>query len=269
MVTAKLREGGKGLKVTSQKENVNTEKKSNFFCNLLFHEDVYYRMGGYLILGLVIFFITWAIFAFGVKKPGLLSDSFVVQKLFKVETAPTIGQWGVKTFGKTCKLFGKSFDVAKTVGVWGNVAVITLKYFFNHLVFVFIFIFLLNLFKIGRWNLGMIYFLLLTILWGVVVGSNSMGFPVGDNQILGSLILFGRYGVWYWFSYLMLVLSTSQFAWFVAPKWLGAQWQKVRPIWPVSFTPEQREIFFFGLLFLLAASFAEARIFVHYNLNVF
>jgi hypothetical protein len=236
------------------------------FSNLLFHNDIYYRMGGFLILGLIIFFVSWAIFAFGVKKSGLLTDTFVVQKLFKVETAATIGTWGAETFGKTWKIFGKSVDVAKTVGLWGNVGVISFKYFFNHLIFVFIFIGLLNLFKIGRWNLGMIYFLLLTLMWGAVVGTNSLSFPTGENQLLGSLLLFGRYGVWTWFAYLMLVLSTSQFAWVVAPKWLGSEWHKERPFWPVHFTPEQREIFIFGLLFLLAASFAEARIFVHYNL---
>ena len=240
--------------------------KKSGFCNLLFHEDIYYRMGGFLLLGLVIFFISWAIFAFGVKKSGLMTDTFIVQKLFKVETASTMGQWGAKTFGKTWHLFGKSVDVAKTVGLWGNVGVITLKYFLNHLIFVAIFIFLFNLVKIGRWNLGMIYFLLLTVLWGAVVGTNSMNFPTGDNQLVGSLILFGRYGVWTWFAYLMLVLSTSQFAWVVAPKWLSSEWHRERALWPVHFTPEQREIFIFGLLFLLAASFAEARIFVHYNL---
>ena len=35
--------------------------------------------------------------------------------------------------------------------------------------------------------------------------------------------------------------------------------------WPLSFTPDQREVFIYGLLFLLASSFAEARIFVYYN----
>ena len=241
----KFCEGGKDLKVLGKrKENAETGvKKTNFFSKLLFHEDVYYQLGGFLLLGLVVFFISWAIFAFVVKKPDLMANSFMVQKLFKIEAAPAMGEWGVKTFGKTWKLFGKSYDVAKTVNVWGNVAVITFKYFFNHLIFAFLFIFLFNLFKIGRWNLGMIYFLLLTVMWGAVVGTNSMGFPTGDNQLLGSLILFGRYGVWIWFAYLMLVLSTSQFAWIVAPKWTGFEWKKVRPFWPVSFNPTQREVF--------------------------
>jgi hypothetical protein len=263
--------GERYLKLKGKKEKVETgsktaDAKTGGFFNLLFHEDIYYRMGGFLLLGLVIFFISWAIFAFGVKKPGLLANSFVVQKLFKVEAATTMGPWGAETFGKTWRIFGKTVDVAKTVGLWGNVGVITFKYFFNHLIFVFIFIFLFNLVKVGRWNLGMIYFMLLTVMWGAVVGTNSMSFPTGDNQMVGSLLLFGRYGVWTWFAYLMLVLSTSQFAWVTAPKWLGTEWHKERAFWPVHFTPEQREIFMFGLLFLLAASFAEARIFVHYNL---
>jgi hypothetical protein len=255
---------GKSEKLETGGKTVGAKKGG--FSKLLFHDDIYYQMGGFLILGLVVFFISWAIFAFGVKKSGLFADTFVVQKLFKVEAATTIGPWGAKTFGKTWHLFGKPVDVAKTVGLWGNVSIITFKYFFNYLIFVFVFIFLFNLVKIGRWNLGMIYYLLLTVMWGAVVGTNSMSFPAGDNQLVGSLLLFGRYGVWNWFAYLMLILSTSQFAWVVAPKWLGSEWHKVRAFWPVKFTPEQREIFLFGLLFLLAASFAEARIFVHYNL---
>jgi hypothetical protein len=260
------------LKSKGQREKGAGEEKAGGvkmgkkFANLLFHEDVYYRLGGFLILGLLIFFVTWAIFAFGIRKTGLLTDSFIVQKLYKVETATTIGPWGAKTFGATWNFFGKKLDVAKAVGLWGNVGVITLKYFLNHLIFVVIFIFLFNLVKIGRWNLGLVYFVLLTVMWGAAVGSNSLSFPTGENQMLGSLILFGRYGVWTWFAYLMLALSTSQFVWVGASKWWGAEWRKERPFWPVSFTPEQKEIFLFGLLFLLAASFAEARIFVHYNL---
>ncbi|HEY8463934.1 MAG TPA: hypothetical protein VIM29_07925, partial [Bacillota bacterium] len=102
-----------------RKENAETGvKKTNFFSKLLFHEDVYYQLGGFLLLGLVVFFISWAIFAFVVKKPDLMANSFMVQKLFKIEAAPAMGEWGVKTFGKTWKLFGKSYDVAKTVNVW-------------------------------------------------------------------------------------------------------------------------------------------------------
>jgi hypothetical protein len=256
----------KGKKGNTEAAAAVSKLKPGGVLNLLFHEDVYYRMGGFLILGLLIFFVSWAVFAFLVKKPGLLTDSFMVQKLFKIQTVATIGPWAVKSFGKNWTLFGKTVDVAKAFGTWGNVALLTLKYFFNHLFFVFIFIFLLNLFKVGRWSMGLIYFLIFTVMWGAVVGTNSMSFPTGENQLLGSLILFGRYGVWIWFSYLMLVLSTSQFAWLVAPKWFGSEWKKERPIWPVSFTSDQKEIFLFGLLFLLAASFAEARIFVHYNL---
>jgi len=233
---------------------------------LLFHEDVYYRIGGYAAFGLILFFCAWALFFFVIKKNNLLYDSFIIQKIFKSNTLATIGPWGEKTFGKTWLIFGKKYEVAAVVGLWGNVFRLTVKYFFNHLVFIIPFIFLLNCFKIGKWNLSLIYFGCYSLLWGVAVGTGSLPFPVGDNQMAGALIVFARYGLWIWFAYLLLAASTTQFAWLTAPSWLGWNWRKERKFWPVSFTPDQREVFIYGLLFLLAASFAEARIFMHYNL---
>ncbi len=236
--------------------------------NLLFHSDIYCQIGGYLIFGLLLFLATWAIFTFAVKKPNLLSDSFLVQKFFKAQTIPAIGSWGSKTFGETWNIFGKAVKVADLFGVWGNVLLLTFKFFLNHLVFVFIFIFGLNLFKISRWNLGTIYFIFYTILWGIVVGSNSQTYPVGSNLVFGSLILFARFGLWNWFSYLLLVVSSAHFSWWVAPKWTEWIWEKERKFWPIKFTPDQKELFIYGLLFLLASSFAEARVFVHYNMPI-
>ena len=244
------------------------EKLSRFWSktyNLLFHEDIYYRIGGYLIFGLLLFLVVWALFAFLIKKPGLLMDSFLVQKFGKNEVIRTIGPWGAKTFGETWNMFGKTYKVSEIFAVWGNVLVFTFKFFLNHLVFVLIFIFGLNLFKIGRWNMGAIYFVFYTILWGVVVGTNSQTYPVGNNLIIGPLILFARFGLWNWFSYLLLVISTAHFSWWAAPKWTEWAWEKKREFWPIAFTPDQKELFIYGLLFLLASSFAEARVFVHYN----
>lgn len=234
--------------------------------NVLYHEDVYYRIGGYVAFGLILFFCAWAVFYFGIKKQNLLYDSFVIQKLFKPGIISTIGSWGTKTFGETWKIFGKEYPVAETVGTWGNVVVLTFKYFLNHLVFVIPFILVMNLVKIGRWNLSAIYFALYTIMWGAAVGSNSLAFPAGNNAMAGPIVVFARYGLWVWFSYLLLMSSTTQFATWVAPKWFGGEWRKDRKLWPLSFTPDQREVFIYGLLFLLASSFAEARIFVYYNL---
>jgi hypothetical protein len=224
---------------------------------LLQHEDVYYRVGGYVAFGLILFLCTWAVFFFLVKKPNLLADSFMIQKMFKSDVVTTLGDWGAKTFGS---------KMGKPVGVWANVLLLTFKYFLNHLIFVIPFIFVLNFFKIGKWNLSAIYFTLYTIMWGAAVGTGPMAFPSGENQMAGSLIVFARYGLWVWFSYLLLLSSTTQFACLAAPSWLGFEWKKERKFWPVSFTPDQREVFIYGMLFLLASSFAEARIFVFYNL---
>ncbi len=234
--------------------------------NLLFHEDIYYRIGGYLIFGLVLFLVTWACFGFIVKKPNLLTDSFIVQKFFKTQIVQTIGPWGSKAFGETWNVFGKAVNVADIFSVWGNVLLLTFKFFLNHLVFVLIFIFGLNLFKIGRWSLGTVYFVFYTILWGIVVGTSSQTYPVGNNLVFGPLILFARFGLWNWFSYLLLVVSSAHFSWWVAPKWTEWVWEKKRQFWSIKFTPDQKELFIYGLLFLLASSFAEARVFVHYNL---
>ena len=236
--------------------------------NWMFADDVYYKLGGILICGLVLFLLVWALFTFVIKAPNALGDSMMVKKFFKPEMVKSFGSWAVEKFGDVnWKIFTKSYRVADLFNLWGNVLTLTLKYFFNHLVMVIPFILLLNLFKIGRWSMGMVYFALYTVLWGVVVGTNSMPFATGNNQIFGPLLLFIRYGIWTWFSYLLLVVSTTQFAWLTSPSWLNWGWQQERPkFWKVSFTPDQRELFIYGLLFLLAASFAEARIFVHYNL---
>lgn len=241
------------------------EIKKVGFCskiyNLLFHEDLYYRIGGYLIFGLLLFIITWAFFMFLHKSPNLLRDSLIVKKLFKTEIIKSFGPWDNKAFNMDWNLFSLKIKVGNFI----NVALLTLKFFLNHLLFVFCFIFVLNLFKIGRWNLSLIYFAFYTIMWGMVIGTYSLPFPYGADQLTGSLILFARFGLWTWFSYMLLLISTTQFAWYGTSTWTSWDWQEKRKFWPVSFTAEQREIFIYGLLFLLAASLAEANIFVHYN----
>ncbi|HBE80981.1 MAG TPA: hypothetical protein DDW65_24815 [Firmicutes bacterium] len=227
--------------------------------NLLFHEDIYFRICGFLIFGLLLFFASWAFFSFVYNKINLMENSFMVQKFFSPQIVKGIGPWAAKLFGS------HNADVIKNFGIWGNVILLTVENFFNHLAFVIIFIFIFNYFRIGRWNMSLIYFALYTIMWGAAMGTLSLPFPTGSNRILGSLILFARYGLWIWFSYLLLIVSSTQFTWLAAPSWLDWNWQKQRKFWPVTFTPDQREVFIYGLLFLLASSFAEARIFVHYN----
>ncbi len=258
----------KGSKGVTASHDVPT-KNPGFFAKvyrLLFHEDVYCRIGGYLIFGLLLFLISWAICQFGIKKTNLLADSFMVQKIFSSETVKTFGSWGAGHFGKTWTILKWKLDVAKEFDTWGNVFVLTFKYFVNHLAFIIPFIFLLNFFKVGRWNFGAVYFAFYTVLWGIAIGSQSLSFPTGTNVVLGSLILFARFGLWTWFSYLLLVVGTAQFGWLVSPSWSCWGWKQERKLWPLPFSPEQREVFIYGLLFLLASSFAEARIFVHYNL---
>ncbi|HOJ78173.1 MAG TPA: hypothetical protein PLZ08_01095 [Bacillota bacterium] len=234
---------------------------------LLFHEDVYYRLGGYVAFGLILFLLTWALFFFVIKQNNLLFDSMIVQKVFKTEISETIGNWGTKSFGeKVWKVFGKEHKVADLVNTWGNVLWLTVKYFINHLIFVIPFVFCLNFFRVGKINLSLIYFILYTIMWGIAIGTESVVFPYGDDKMAGSLVLFGRYGLWIWFSYLLLIASTTHFTWISSSGWLSGDWKKERKFWPIQFTTDQKEVFLYGLLFLLASCFAEARLFVHYNL---
>lgn len=249
----------------SQAKQPVDAKKGNFFVklyNLLFHEDLYYRLGGFLIFGLALFLIVWAVFALLIKAPNLLGDSFVVKKFFRSEVLKSFGPWDSKSFSAVWNIFGWKLVAGNVI----NVVILMFEYFLNHLVFVLIFVFGLNFFKIGRWNFSMIYFGFYTVMWGIAAGTNSLSFPVGTEPISGSLILFARFGLWTWFSYMLLLISTTQFAACGTSSWTEWDWKPIRKFWPVSFTAEQRELFIYGLLFLLASSLAEANIFVHYNM---
>jgi hypothetical protein len=229
---------------------------------LFFHEDVYYRMFGYLIFGLILFLITWAVVNFIVRKPNLLYDSYLIQKIWKADFYKTVGAWATKSFGESWQILRWDLKVSNVFAILA----LTIQYFVNHLIFVIPFILGLNFFKISRWNLGTIYFGFYTILWGIAIGSGPMLYPTISHPVFGPLLLFSQYGLVAWFAYLLLTVSTQQFAWLEAPSWLSWKWQQRRKkLWPVSFNPDQRELFWFGLAFLLAAAFVEARIFVHYN----
>ena len=251
----------------SQKAPAASAAKSSnegFFAktyNLLFHGDVYYRIGGYLLFGLLLFLISWLVFFFVVKQSNTFNHTFMVQKVFKTNIYKGIGAWALKTFGEAWKIFGQTISPKNFFAIsW-----LTVEYFVQQLLIVTGFIFFFNYFKVGRWNLGLLYMAFITIMWGGVIGTNSLDFPFGDNKVFGPLLLFTRFGLWYWFAYLLLTAATTQFTWMTAPNWTTWSWEKVRGFWQFKLEPDQREILIYGLLFLLAASFAEARIFIHYN----
>ncbi len=253
-------------KVSPKKPEVTVSKagKEGFLkktYNLLFSEDIYRRIGGYLLFGLLLFIISWLTFAFVIKQSNSFNHTFMVQKLFKLNIYKGVGDWALKTFGEKWKIIVWTIAPKNFFAI----AWLTIEYFVQQLLIVGVFVFFFNYFKIGRWNLGLVYMILLTIMWGGVIGTNSLDFPFGDNKVFGPLLLFTRFGLWYWFAYLLLTASTTQFTWMAAPNWTTWSWEKARSFWKFKFTPDQKEIFIYGLLFLLAASFAEARIFIHYN----
>lgn len=237
--------------------------------NLLFHDDVYKRIGGILLGGLIIFSIAWA-FSFFFLKEGTLKDTFLVDKLFGVKGTTSFGQWGTKWLGESFKLFKWEFKSADVFNTWGNVLLVTGKNFLHHFIVFLIFIFLLNRFRVGRLPLGLVYFLIYTVLIGVVVGTNSYDYPAQGYTTLGALVTFLRFGIWVWFAYGLLVVSTLGLTWLKTGSLLDSAWERENRFWPLPrLTVDEKEVLIFGFLFMLAASFAEARLIVHYSYHLF
>lgn len=237
---------------------------------LLFHEDVYFRrIGGFLLWGVLLLAASWAVGFFLIKEP-LLKGTLFVDKLFGIHgVSSAYGKWGLSHFGKTLHLFKWSGDTEQFFNTWGNVCLVTLKNFAHHLVVVFFFILLLNLIRIKRFPLGYLFFGLFTIMMGLVVGTNSYLFPPQWSQQIGAVVTFIRFGFWEWFAYGLLAVATLNWGWFSSSSLLMGDWKKLRPFWPLRFgSRDDKEVFIYGLLFLLAASFAEARLIVHYGYHL-
>ena len=232
---------------------------------LLFSEDVYKRIGGYLLIGLILFAIVWAI-AYFVPGEGTLRNTLLVDKLFGIKGSETIGHRWEARLGETFKLFKKEYQTAEVFNNWGNILLVTFKVFLHHVVAVLLFIFLLNRFRIGRSPLGLFYYLLYTILIGIVVGTNSYPYPAQGFTPLGALVTFFRFALWVWFSYGLLLAATTNWTWLKTGSLLDDSWQREGKFWSwPQLTSDEKEVLIFGLLFLLVSSFAEARLIVLYG----
>jgi hypothetical protein len=234
--------------------------------NLLFHEDVYHRIGGFLLWGFVFLAASWAVGFLLVKTP-FLKGTLMVDKLFGITGIREVfGEWGIKWLGADFTVFKKTLQTADFFNTWGNVLLITLKTFAHHMVIVLVFILLMNLLQIKRVPLGYIFFLLYTVLLGLVVGTNAYTFPPQWSKQIGAVVTFARFGLWQWFAYGLLAVSTLKWGWFSSASALKPGWKKLRSFWPIRFgSGDNVEVFVYGLLFVLAASFAEARLIVHYG----
>ncbi|HEX2954330.1 MAG TPA: hypothetical protein VHR47_10155 [Bacillota bacterium] len=259
-------------KTAVAKKTQEPSKKGNLIkraYELLFHEDVYFRrIGGFLLWGIILLVISWAVGYLFIKNP-VLKDTFLVNKLFGIKGSAAYGKWGVEHFGKQLHFFKWSVDTLSFFNTWVNVVVVTLKNFAHNLVIAFLFIFVLNHFRIKRFPLGYFFFALFTIATGLVVGTNSYIFPPQWSKQIGAVITFIRFGFWQWFAYGLLTVSTLNWGWFSSKSLLAGDWVKLRSFWPPRFANrDDREVFIYGLLFLLAASFAEARLIVHYSYHL-
>lgn len=244
---------------------------------LLFHEDVYRRIGGYLLWGFIFLTISWAVGFFLIKTP-LLKGTLLVDKLFGISgVRETFGQWGVKWLGPQFNFikFGPGvsiapYNTAEAFNVWGNVLLVMFKIFAHNLVIALFFILALNLFRIKRFPLGYVFFTLYTILSGLVVGTNAYTFPPQWGKQIGAVVTFARFGLWQWFAFGLLAVATINWGWLTSTGLLKPEWTKTRSIWPLKFgNRDNVEVFIYGLLFLLAASFAEARLIVHYSYHMY
>lgn len=237
---------------------------------LLFHEDVYFRrIGGFLLWGILLLAASWAVGFFLIKEP-ILKGTLFVDKLFGIHGVPSaMGKWGVDVFGKNLSLFKWTVATDQFFNTWGNVALITLKNFGHHLLVVLVFVLMLNLFRIKRFPLGYFFFAVFTVMTGLVVGTNSYLFPPQWSQQIGAVVTFVRFGFWAWFAYGLMAVSTLNWGWYSSSSLLAGDWTKIRSFWPPAFgTRDDKEVFIYGLLFLLAASFAEARLIVHYGYHL-
>lgn len=260
------------MKATKKENKVkNKERKqpSAWLTGLLFSEDVYKRIGGYLLTGLILFGIAWAI-AYFLMGEGALKNTLLVDKLFGIKGSAELGTSWEARLGETFKIFKGEYQTAEVFNTWGNIFLVTLKNFFHHAVIVLLFIFLLNRFRIGRFPLGLFYYLLYTILTGIVVGTNSYPYPAQGFTVLGALVTFLRFGLWVWFSYGLLLAATAHWTWLKTDSLLDNSWQKGGRFWSwPQLHGDDKEVLVFGLLFLLVSSFAEARLIVFYGHHLF
>ena len=178
----------------------------------------------------------------------------------------TFGNWGLSWLGPQFKIFKWQFDTAATFNTWGNVLLITLKNYGHNLIVAFLFVFCFNHLRIKRFPLGYFFLAVYTIMTGLVIGTNSYVFPAQWHATIGAVVTFIRYGFWEWFALGLLSVSTLNWGLVASTGLLKPEWERIRPFGLPRFgDQDSKEVFIFGLLFLLAASFAEARLTVHYG----
>lgn len=253
----------------ANKDRSKADKHPGFFGKLLFNTDVYRRVGGYLLCGLLLFIVAWAVGYFLLSE-GFLKNTFLVDKIFGVKGSETLGTWWAERLGETIKIFKWEINTADTFVTWGNILLVTVKIFAHHFLIVLLFVFFLNRFKVGRSTLALFYFLIYTVLTGLVAGTNSYPYPAQGLVRIGALVTFLRFAVWVWFSYSLLLASTVNWTWLQTSSFTDGSWQKEGKFWsgPQLFG-DTKEVFIFGLLFLLVSSFAEARLIVFYGHHLF
>jgi hypothetical protein len=270
-----LRKGGSLLEKAATKPTAsggktrtpaNTPRQLIFrWYGLLFSDDVYQRMAGFLLWGLVIIAVTWAV-AFFCLPDGLLENTMIVRKIFGIRGSTRPGEWGFKWLGETAKIFGREFSPEDLFGTWGNILLVTGKIFLHHLLVVFAFIFLFNRFRIRRLPFGYLYFLVYTILLALAAGTESFTYPPQGDTVLGEIILFLRFALIEWFAYGLLAVATLKWTWVKADSFLKGRWEKVDRFfsWP-ALVRDEKDLLIFGLLFLLVANFSEAKLIVFYG----
>lgn len=257
------------MKLANNAQSKAQKHPLGFLGKLVFSEDVYRRVGGYLLCGLLLFVVAWVIGYFLLPE-GFLKNTWLVDKIFGVKGSETIGTWWADRLGETFKLFKWEISTEESFGTWGNVLFVTVKVFAHYFFFALLFVLFLNRFKVGRFSLALFYFLFYSFLTGLVVGTNSYPYPAQGLVRVGALVTFLRFGIWVWFSYALLLASTVDWTWLQTSSFTDGAWKKEGRFWAwPRLAGDTKEVFIFGLLFLLVSSFAEARLIVYYGQHLF
>ncbi|NLG84139.1 MAG: hypothetical protein GX493_05950, partial [Firmicutes bacterium] len=223
---------------------VNAAKKN------LDDPDVFRRMGAAAIWTFIFFIVAWLI-SFFLFKIYFLEKTWLVDKFFGVKVPKSLLP---PESGK---------DPANLY--WLRVLYIGGKIFLHYLVVMVIFVFFLNLFRVGKLNLGYVFLFAYAALMGVVTGTKS--FPYYSSTRLTALITFARFSLWQILAFLLATVSTTGLAAYGTPGWMEGTWQKIRPFFSrPRMTGEDVEVLIYAFLILLASCIAEARLVVFYSL---
>ena len=209
-------------------------------------EDVFKRMGALALWTGFIFIIVWLV-SFILLRAKVFEGTWLTERIFGISAPKGMHKPGT----------------GPDLNYWPRVLLVSGKIFLHYLILT-VMIFLLNHLRVGRTNLGYIFFFIYVAFMAVVVGTN--GFPYYAATKLGALITFVRFALWQLIALMLAAVATSRLALFATPGWINGIWAKIRPLNKLGLKGEDFEVLLYAFLILIAASIAEARLVDFYSL---